>query len=181
MISRGVVKIKFDSLLSNFYPKLLVRLRVVSSVADCSRRHCVVYVAHRVGGVLAGWSVACVEDQTSLGGCSFDATAIGMCLKDVTLSAEEEIFSRAKIVLSADHCRGLCSCLSDPDDLFAVPVLFVLRVGPDTSKTISLLSSRWLVVPLVSVTLSPRPNSRLCCLSTLAFSCTRPPTIRATN
>jgi hypothetical protein len=120
MISRGVVKIMFESLLSNFFPKLLVRLRVLTSVVDCSRHHCVVHVAQRgVGGALVGWSLACVvQDRASdallvyPGGCSFDATAIvhhairglmkelfsGMSLKDVTLSAEEEVFSRWQIV-----------------------------------------------------------------------------------
>jgi GTPase SAR1 family protein len=159
MICRGVVKIKFDSLLSNFFPKLLVRLRVMSSVADCSRRHCVVRVAHQVRGVLLGWSVACVVDDASSGllvypgGCSFDATTVvhqairglldesfsGMCLKDVTLSAEEEIFSRARIV----------NCLQTTDGAF---------VHVSKNQTISLRFLSWLFAEL-DQTLGPAPSS----------------------
>jgi hypothetical protein len=93
MISQGVVKIELDSLLSNFFPKLLVRLRVLSSVTDCSRRHCVVHLAQQ-GPEGNGCSVACVMDHHASnlllvypGGCSFDATSIvhqSLILRDVS-------------------------------------------------------------------------------------------------
>jgi GTPase SAR1 family protein len=128
MISRGVVKIKFDTLLSNFFPKLLVRLRVMSSEEECSRRHCVIHIAQPGVGVSVSWSVACVvEDLASNsllvypGGCSFDATTIvhqaiqslmgdqfsGMCIKEVTLWAEEEIIAHRKIITSLLSNRAM--------------------------------------------------------------------------
>jgi hypothetical protein len=124
MISRGFVKISFDSLLPNFFPKLMVRLHHLSSISDCCSRRCMIRVSERVPGVdgvgvVTGWSVCCVvEDRSSNslfvypGGCSYDATAItlhairglidgsfsGMCIKDVTFSAEEYLFSQKQIL-----------------------------------------------------------------------------------
>jgi GTPase SAR1 family protein len=76
------VIIEFDSCwMSNFFVKLMVRLRHMTSKSDCSRHHCVVHLPHLEGDAVTGQSVACVvEHQSSKslhvypGGRSFAAT-----------------------------------------------------------------------------------------------------------
>lgn len=127
MISRGYINITFDRLLPNFFPKLLVRLRHMSSpsLTDCSRIHCVIHLPERIRGQFVGWSLCCViEDQktSSLtvypGGFSFDATCVahetirclldecfsGMMMKDVIFSADDALFSKEILInlLKAD-------------------------------------------------------------------------------
>jgi GTPase SAR1 family protein len=141
MISRGFVKISFDSLLSNFFPKLMVRLRHLSSVSECTRRRFVIRVSERVrdanGMMAVGWSVACVvEDKTSNslvvypGGCSYDATAMalqairgllddsfsGMCIEDLTFSGEGNLFSKAQILRLLKKNQPAILPLNDDDE-----------------------------------------------------------------
>lgn len=99
MISQGYIRITFDCLLPNLFPKLLVRLRHMSCSFDCSRHHCLIHIPERVpgSGLVVGWSLCCVvenRDSNSLivypGGCSFDATSITheaiRCLLDESFS-----------------------------------------------------------------------------------------------
>jgi GTPase SAR1 family protein len=134
MISRGYIKITFNSLLSNFFPKLLVRLRYLSSVSDSTRNCFVIRVPLRNSqgsrsGLVIGWSAACVIEELSSdsllvypGGCSFDATAI--ChqairalldesfsmieIKEVLLSAEGSMISHESLqrLLSQNLAAG---------------------------------------------------------------------------
>jgi hypothetical protein len=127
MSSHRSVKISFDCLLPNFFPKLMVRLRHLSSLspAHISRHHFVVRLPEwdpedKVGRL--SW-VCVVEDLVSQslllypGGFSFGATGIcnvvveeliresfsGMCVKDVVFTAEDEIFSKKKLLSRFDQ------------------------------------------------------------------------------
>jgi hypothetical protein len=144
-LKRGFVKIRFDSLFANFFPKLLVRLRYISSPVDSSR-HCIVHLAERsVHGSIIGWSVACVvEDQTSNsvfvfpGGRSFDATTIvhqtirglldkgfsRMSVKDVTLSVDGELYSRERLLELLKRERGSKGTPTIPFNLSFLACLF---------------------------------------------------------
>jgi hypothetical protein len=127
MISHGSVKISFDCLLPNFFPKLMVRLRHLSSPspAHISRHHFVVRLPEwdREDKVARLSWVCVVEDLVSQslllypGGYSFGATSIcngvveelmresfsGMCVKDVVFTAEDQIFSKKKLLSRFDQ------------------------------------------------------------------------------
>jgi GTPase SAR1 family protein len=162
IISRGFVKIAFDSLLSNFFPKLMVRLHHLSSNSDCSRRRFVIRVPERVQatnglGLEVGWSVCCVvEDKSSSslivypGGCSYDATTIalqairrlmegsfsGMCVKHLTYSIDEEVFSREKILRLLRQNQLATVPLDDGSDLkISLAFLSCLFVELDLKQT----------------------------------------------
>ena len=119
----GYVKITFDCLLPNFFPKLMVRLRHLSSPLPhhISRHHFVVHLPEldEDDHVERLSSVCIMEDRTSHSlvlypgvGSSFTATTIchnvirellnesfsGMCLKDLMLSVDGVILVKKKIV-----------------------------------------------------------------------------------
>jgi hypothetical protein len=130
MITQGSVKISFDCLLPNFFPKLMIRLRHLSSPlpAHLSRNHFVVHLTE-LGGeekvARSSW-VCVVQDPQSRslllypGGCSFSATSIcntvirellkksfsGMTVTEITFSADDELFSKKKILSRFGHSNS---------------------------------------------------------------------------
>jgi len=125
MISEGYIKISFDCLLPNFFPKLMVRLRnlIVSpennSSSYLSRHH---FLAQHpefdeVSCVVRSSIVCVVEDFESKslmlypGGISFSATAIcsnviyellkqsfaGMCVEDLMFNADAECLNKIRL------------------------------------------------------------------------------------
>lgn len=144
-ISRGYVKITFDCLLPNFFPKLLVRLRFLSS--EYSRHHCVIRVPEGSTGTgRVNWSLCCIiedRDTHSLivypGGHSYQAASIanrsirylldesfsGMVRRDVIFS-DGNLFHSNNMILellrfSSPH--RFLSPLFHELDLVEVPVI----------------------------------------------------------
>jgi GTPase SAR1 family protein len=122
MISQGFVKISFDCLLPNFFPKLMVRLRHLSSPSPThlSRHHFVVHLPEwDAEEKVARSSWVCVvqdlETKSLLlypGGCSLGATGIcnsvirellkesfsGMAVSDLLFTADGDSFLKQKII-----------------------------------------------------------------------------------
>jgi GTPase SAR1 family protein len=127
MITRGFVRLRFDCLLPNFFPKLILRLRHITSQSLLSRSSFVAEVIDwdddGVDRELRSSLVFVVEDREihtlTLYPCgsSFKATSIcaqvirrlmdvsfaGMCLEELSFSAEDEVFSHNKIL---SHLRA---------------------------------------------------------------------------
>jgi hypothetical protein len=129
MVSQGSVRISFDCLLPNFFPKLMVRLRHLSSPlpAHISRHHFVVHLPEwDVEEQVARSSWVCVvEDPESRSlllypGCSFGATGIcnavirelmresfsGMCVRDLFFTADNFIFSKQNLLPRFDQSNS---------------------------------------------------------------------------
>jgi GTPase SAR1 family protein len=114
----GCIKVSFQSLLPNFFPKLMVRVRQLTSPSHLSRRSFVVHLPEydECAGLVQPSVVCLVEDSEASvislypGGCSFNATAIscqairgllesysGMALRAVTFSVRGQTFSNEEI------------------------------------------------------------------------------------
>jgi hypothetical protein len=130
MVSQGFVRISFDCLLPNFFPKLMVRLRHLSSPlpVHISRHHFVVHLPEwdaEEQVARSSW-VCVVEDPESRslllypGGCSFGATGIcnaviqelmresfsGMCVRDLVFTADSFIFSKQNLLPRFDQSNS---------------------------------------------------------------------------
>ena len=157
MVSEGLVKISFNCLLPNFFPKLIVRLRTLSSSAasNHSRHHLVVQyseydnVAHAVRSSL----VCLVEDVPSKslmlypGGHSFAATGIcsviirellresfaAMCVTDISFLADDRHLKMAKI---KNMLSESCSPTITLDNGLQISLLFLRPWFENVTSTI---------------------------------------------
>jgi GTPase SAR1 family protein len=119
----GYLKLEFDCLLPNFFPKLMVRLRFLSSPSpsQISRHHFIVHLAEGQGGEKEQkWSSVCVvrfqqslflypgvgsgSSLSVMGVCNsvirklMEESFSGMCLKDLTLSINDEMLTKKKLL-----------------------------------------------------------------------------------
>jgi GTPase SAR1 family protein len=168
IVNQGFVRISFDCLLPNFFPRLMVRLRDVSSPSAISRHHFIVslHEGDLDQGMVKSSFVRVVEDHDSKSlllypeGVSFGATRLcceairelmnesfsGMCTKEISFTTEDTSYLKKKLLSCFQSNSSPTLTLENG---MVIPLTFLsplLKESHDSKETFSQFPSESLFI-----------------------------------